>query len=422
MNKLSLEDLILSAKTLMLFKYPFLGHMAISMEFIESKEIPTAATDGVRIYWNRSFFEGLTKKQIVFIIAHEILHAVYEHVGRRKSRDPGLWNMAVDYVVNSTIIEEINKKAMQDGTGIATMPEGGLLSDKYTHEMSADEVYVLLQKSGCEVQMPLDTHLDENGQPNGGKSGSGTEPGSVPGVELTADTRNGLPSLNEQEMEAIRDKVREMAMNAMQAAGDAPEGIKRALNNLIEPKLDWRELIDLTITSMFSDDYTYAKPSRRSGDNWGRVNSIIRPGVTDGEMVEAVCAIDASGSMSDEQIRDLLSEIQGIMSMFDNWKLTLMTFDADVYNVEEFTPKNVYDFNKYVCERVYGGGGTSFEKVYEYIRKNMDPTPEKLIMFTDGMPNYGWGDPDLVDTLFVIHYPYKHNPPKPPFGQYAYYE
>ena len=49
---------------------------------------PTAATDGRNLYYNTQFFNAMSNKEIEFVIAHEILHCVFDHLGRREDRNP----------------------------------------------------------------------------------------------------------------------------------------------------------------------------------------------------------------------------------------------------------------------------------------------------------------------------------------------
>jgi predicted metal-dependent peptidase len=122
-----------------------------------------------------------------------------------------------------------------------------------------------------------------------------------------------------------------------------------------------------------------------------------------------------SGSISDAQGRDMISEVKGIMEEYKEFKLDLWCFDTEVYSYAQFTGDNADDITSYECK---GGGGTDFEANWKFM-KNEGITPKKFIMFTDGLPFDSWGDEDYCDTLFVIH---GSETIIPPFGQYAYYK
>jgi predicted metal-dependent peptidase len=187
-------------------------------------------------------------------------------------------------------------------------------------------------------------------------------------------------------------------------------GVKRMIANLIEPKLDWRTLLDAHIRSQMKDDYTFQRLSRRT---WG--TGAIMPAQNFIERVECWGAIDASGSTTDEMVTAFLSEMKGIMESFQDFRIGILCFDTEVYNVYEFTPENFDDVYSYT---IRGGGGTMFEAIFEFF-KSQDIEPNRLAIFTDGLPNAGWGDPDYCDTIFIIH----SNPQiTAPFGLTAHYE
>jgi hypothetical protein len=125
----------------------------------------------------------------------------------------------------------------------------------------------------------------------------------------------------------------------------------------------------------------------------------VFPGTDFAETIDVSVAIDASGSMSDEMLKDILSEIKGIMQAFDDFKLAIWSFDTEVYGYKLFTPDNIDEIDAYEVE---GGGGTMFECNWEYMKDN-DIAPKLFVMFTDGYPGDGWGDENYADTLFVIH-------------------
>ena len=75
-------DKIIVARVGLLLRHPFFGNLATRLKIQEGSEwMTTAATDGRVIYFNREFFEPLSVKQVEFVIAHEILHNVFDHMG-----------------------------------------------------------------------------------------------------------------------------------------------------------------------------------------------------------------------------------------------------------------------------------------------------------------------------------------------------
>jgi predicted metal-dependent peptidase len=74
--------------------------------------IPTAATDGKRYYWNPKFVLKQSRIGLRIICGHEAWHAIYMHPQRRGSRLPKLWNIAVDYIVNGTVMDDFKARKM----------------------------------------------------------------------------------------------------------------------------------------------------------------------------------------------------------------------------------------------------------------------------------------------------------------------
>ena len=101
-----LETRLAQARIKMLMKMPFFGNIALHLSFKESQEIETAATDGRSIYYNKKFIEELKVDELIFLIAHEVCHVVWQHMRRRESRQHMLWNVACDYVINAMLINE----------------------------------------------------------------------------------------------------------------------------------------------------------------------------------------------------------------------------------------------------------------------------------------------------------------------------
>jgi predicted metal-dependent peptidase len=98
---------IIVARVGLLLRHPFFGNMATRLRILAADEwCPTAAVDGRNLYFNTQFFNKMNNKEIEFVIAHEILHCVFDHLGRREGRDPKLYNIAADYIVNNLLVRD----------------------------------------------------------------------------------------------------------------------------------------------------------------------------------------------------------------------------------------------------------------------------------------------------------------------------
>ena len=377
---------IIRARISLLLQQPFWGTLATRLILRDATDegwCATAGTDGRYFYYNRNFISKLNKAECVFLVAHEVEHCVYDHMSRRGSRKPKMWNAASDFVINLELRQH-NVGKMPDPK---TCGVTACYDEKYK-DMFAEEVYELLEKDPNQQFPEFDVHF---------------EPGDGKGVPMS-----------EEERRVLQDEIRNAVMQAAKAAGagNTPAGVKRMLKDLVEPQMDWREILNMKIQSMFKNDFTWSRCSRKS-----QASGIYLPATREDVRVEAAVSIDCSGSMSDEMLRDLLSEVKGIMEQFKDFKLRVWCFDTRVYNPVEFTPDTLDDIDNY---DIKGGGGTDFMCNWNYMKEN-DIQPERFIMMTDGYPGGSWGDPDYADTLFLIHGD-PHRRLIAPFGITAWYE
>lgn len=390
----AVREKLVTARIALLLKAPFFGNLATRLQLVNADEwCGTAATDGRKFYYNSEFINKLPQKQIEFLVGHEVLHVVYDHMDRRGSRDPQLFNIAADYCVNADLKEQ----------RIGEFIPVGLYDKKYIG-WSSEEVYDDLYANAEKISIPdllkqlLDEHLDgdDDGDGKDGKDGKG----------------GNRPGLTAEEKRQLKDEIREAVLQAAEAAGagNLPAGVKRIINTMTQPQMNWRELIRQQIQSLVKSDFTWMRPSRRS---WHM--DAVFPGNNFAETIDVCVSIDASGSMSEGMLRDILSEVKGIMQSFDDFKLQVWSFDTSVYNHTTFSPDNIDDIDTWDLQ---GGGGTTFECNWEFMKEN-EIAPKFFIMFTDGYPGDGWGDEDYCDTLFVIH---GTTSITAPWGQTAYYE
>jgi len=392
----AVREKIVGARIALLLKAPFFGNLATRLRLENADEwCPTAATDGRKLYYNSEFLKKMPAKQLEFLIGHEVLHCVYDHMGRRGERDPQLWNIADDYCVNQDLLDQ------RIGERIPV----GLYEPKY-RGWSAEEVYDDLEKNADKIDIDdlldklLDEHLDGDGDSGEGEDGDEKKDGK------------GRPKLSEEERKQIRDEIKEAVMTAAQTvgAGNLPSGVKRLIKDLTAPQLNWRELLQQQIVSTIRSDYTWSRVSRKGWD----IDAVL-PGNDVEREIDICVAIDASGSMSDSMLKDILSEVKGIMESYNSFKLHLWSFDTEVYNATVFTQENLDEIMEW---EVGGGGGTIFEANWEYM-KEQDIAPKKFVMFTDGYPGMGWGDENYCDTLFIVH---GSTTIEAPFGLTAYYD
>jgi predicted metal-dependent peptidase len=396
------REMLITARVGLLLKASFFGNLATRLKLINADEwCSTAATDGRNFYYNSRFIKMLRPKEIEFLFGHEVLHCVYDHFGRRGERDHQLFNIANDYCVNADLIKH------KVGEKITSVP---CLHEPKYDGMSSEEIYDILYKKAEKIDIGklldqmLDEHLDGEGDPDGDEDGEGND-GDKKG--------KGRPKLTPEERQAIKDEIKEAMLAAaatVDGAGNLPAGVKRLIQELTEPQMNWRELLRMQLESTIKSDYTWMRASRK-----GWHMDAVMPGMKVDPMIDIAVALDASGSISETMLKDFLGEIQGIMDSFPAYKIHVITFDTEAYNPAQYDSDNLEDICDY---EVKGGGGTDFDCIFKYLKDN-EIEPKRLVVFTDGYPFGSWGDENYADTVWILH---GTTSIVPPWGQYAYYD
>jgi predicted metal-dependent peptidase len=325
---------------------------------------------------------------------------VYDHFGRRGDRDPQLFNIANDYCVNADLIKH------RVGEKITSVP---CLHDPKYDGMSSEEIYDLLYEKAEKIDIGklLDQMIDEHLDGEGDEDKDGGEGGDKDGKG------KGRPKLTPEERQQIKDEIKEAMLAAaatVDGAGNLPAGVKRLIQELTEPQMNWRELLRMQLESTIKSDYTWMRASRK-----GWHMDAVMPGMKVDPMIDIAVALDASGSISETMLKDFLGEIQGIMDSFPAYKIHVFTFDTEAYNPAQYDSDNLDDICDY---EVKGGGGTDFDAIYNYLKAE-EIEPKRLVVFTDGYPFGSWGDENYADTVWILH---GTTTIEPPWGQYAYYD
>lgn len=401
-SDVEVEDMLIKARVDMLVDAPFFGNLATRLVLKDAtKWCPTLATDGKYFYYNKHFVAAMNEKERVFGFGHEILHCVYDHfdVNRRGDRNPMLWNIANDYVINADLID-------------ANIGEQIRLVDicfdwKYRGKVSEeiyDELFKEMEEQGrIQYVDTFDVHLDREDGDDEGADGM-DKPG-----EGNNDGTDGPIKYTDEEKEQIKQEFQNATMQSAKAAGagNLPGGVRKMLDKLLNPQLDWRQLLAMQIQSVIRSDYNWMTPSRKGADE-----GYYLPGMDRETTIDIALALDMSGSIYDDMALDFLSEVKGIMDQYTDFRIHLFCFDTAVHNPQTFDQSNMDEFMNY---ELAGGGGTDFDCCFDYM-KEQGIQPKKFVMFTDGYPWNSWGDESYCDTLFIVHGGGYGEPPVAPFG------
>jgi predicted metal-dependent peptidase len=397
-EKNKILDKLITARVGLLLRHPFFGNLATRMQLIDASDwCSTLATDGRNFYYNNEFVDKLKPKEAEFGFAHEVLHNVFDHMGRREGRDPQLSNIAADYAANQILKDE----------KIGEVPNFiKIYQDNKYRGWSYEQIYNELYEKAEKIDLSqlgelLDEHLDGEGDgESDGEDGDGDKQGK------------GRPKLTAEEKKQIRDEIKEAMIAAAQSAGAGrvPAALQRFITDFTEPKMDWRQMLRMNIQSIMKSNFSFSRPNRKS-----QHCGAILPGMMNEETIDVSVAIDMSGSISNQQAMDFLSEVKGIMDEYQDFKLDLWCFDTEVYGYKQFTGDTADEIMEYECK---GGGGTDFDANYDFMKQE-GIEPKRFIMFTDGYPCGSWGDENYCESLFIVH---GNDSIIAPFGQTAHYK
>ena len=319
----SVRNKIIKARTSLLLEHPFFGSLCLRMEPKEDHGCATAWTDGRTLAYNPRYVANLKDEQVLGLMAHTVMHPACQHHTRRMGRDHGLWNMACDYAINWILLD----------AGLDLPPK--YLDNPVYHGKSADEIYVALcgDRGGEEKpalsdgqgeadgEMDVDNagaqagesddlgdmsesgsgEADGDGQveeglagDDPGEKGSPVESGDPGGSGEVRDSEDS--ELGGATSESGSDEEWELALaQAAQKAreiGDLPGGLERLINDVLNPKLDWKELLSRYISDRARDDYSWMPPNKRFLHL-----DVILPSLSHQKLPEVVLALDTSGSV-----------------------------------------------------------------------------------------------------------------------------
>jgi len=390
---LATEQDIIQARIRMLLKETFFGVLATRLKIVDASEwIPTCATDGRHLYFNAKFFGELDKSGKDFVIAHEVLHCVYDHLDRRGGRDSRLWNCAADYAINYELVEV--------GFKMPKLPNGkelGLYDKKYAG-MTANEIYdILKEKSdkgefGSDIDA-FDVHLsnDGSGNSNGDGKDSFDETGKTAPIPLSEEDKREIEN-------EIKQAIQQAIKNCDPSGKGLPARIKRYVDALNNNKIHWADFVNKQIQSSIINDFHWSKPNRKVMSQ-----GIILPSSKKEGSISVAVGVDTSGSINKKMFTDFITEVYGIMQQFASYEIFFFCWDATCYTLHRFDETNADDL--LTIEFEGGGGNDGIVFIEKYLEEN-DVSFENLVLFTDGHILGDWDNgtpPHYADkTTFVI--------------------
>lgn len=367
--------------------------------------IATASTNGRDEKYGRGFVKSLSDKELSFVVLHEALHKALRHLttwSKLHDENAQLANSACDYVINLMLLDldpsgdSIVMPKYKDGL-LKGKPMG--LLDVRFKGMNAKQVFDILKKE------------QQEGGSGGDKPEDGGTPidgsGRVPGKGGTPDDGAGLDDhdwdgagemTSEETKELARDidQAIRQGLMAEKKVGKGAGGMSRELQDLLDPKVDWREVLR---------EFVKSTCRAKDASSWRRVNrrflstGVYMPSMIGEKVGHLVVAVDTSGSIGQAELSKFLAEVKGIAEEVNPDKVDLIYWDSSVAAHEEYEESDVANIVSSTKPR--GGGGTSPSCVSSFL-SSKKISPECIVVLTDGYVGSDWGHGWTAPLLWAI--------------------
>ena len=331
------ESRILKARVRLLLSQPFFGNLLLYLEPVERKgmAMPTVSTDGDHLFYDPKFVMGLPMEHLIGVMVHEVGHIALRHLARWQGRSPIRWNVAADLAINDLIINTTDN----NGNRSFQLPADVLFNPDW-HDQTAEWIYNKLPDDID--KKTLDDHS-----------------------EWKDFDKDGSSVAKEQEW---KDRIGKAAVDA-RTRGKLPGKWQTVIDDFLQPQLDWKTILTDTIVSNSRNDYRMFPPNKKH--LW---RGFYLPSMR-GEEINIMFGCDVSGSISDEEIQEALSEVKGICDQFSDYTIYLRTFDTNIHERAELHP-----FDQ-IPKVVTGRGGTDFDEICREAEKT--PGISALVIFSD---------------------------------------
>jgi len=341
------------------------------------EDIPSACTNGRDEQYGREFIKKLDDKELAFVVLHETLHKAYRHMITWKKlhdEDHRLANLACDYVINLQL-RDMDKDELL--LAMPKTPDGKPLGaiDERFRGMNAKQVFDILK--------------EEQEEGGGGGGGEGFDEHDWEGAKALSEEEK--KQLEKEVDQAIRQGI----IAEQKVVGKGGGRMGRDLADLVEPKVDWRDVLR---------EFVKATCNAKDTSSWRRVNrrylssDVYMPSLIGERVGHLVIGIDTSGSVGNKELGEFLSEVQSIAKDVHPDKVDLIYWDGEVAGHEEYSSSQVDSIID--STKPKGGGGTDPTCVMEYMKEKAIK-PEAIIMLTDGYIG-NWGDEWNAPILWTI--------------------
>lgn len=346
-----MQETVAKLQSSLFSRAPFYAEIMSQLKFIENKNVPIAATDGLFIYYNTKYMQGLSEGQRNYIIMHELYHVILLHCLRDDGKDPRIWNIAADCVVNS-FVDQFAMRMKYFGIPFNRPDEGCFLDDFDYY--SVEELYDILS-AGTKLERKWQTIIVSFGNRQ---------------IDL-------MVNASKEEQEYIKQLISSIIDRASAWGGEGSFATTRLLNMLAAKKrLPWKRLLKRMWMQQEEEDSSYLTPERK----YLHMGLIVSGwGVYETEKLPEIWAfIDSSGSIEDGTINEFLAQLYIISKEFGA-ALNIAYWDVSVKDVY-LNIKDPAEVGKCIP---HSSGGTYADCIYDYLQVNKI-VPDAMLIFTDG--------------------------------------
>lgn len=369
------------ARAQLIVSQPFFAAILLSMPIVESEDIQTMATDGESILFNSLWVDTLSVPEVLFTLAHEVLHCVFDHMGRRENKTPNRYNQAADYVINQILSDD----------NIGSMPKGGLL-DRSLYDRGGKTT------EGIYKLIPSENENKKSGD-QGGALDQVHDSGTKQGTQKTDAAKQAQKSADMQ--------VRVIAAkNVAKMQGMLSAGLARLVDEITASKTDWKKELRKFLNERAKNEYSYSRPKRRFLSQ-----DLYLPSLTGEKLGKIAIAVDCSGSVDSALLAMFSAELQAIRDDLKPSEISVIYFDDKVSFTESFTDNNTA---QKIELKAHGGGGTAFSPVIDHVNAMQDH-PACLVFLTDLICN-DFGDCPDYPVLWCVPMGVNKNFNKTPYG------
>ena len=377
-----------------------------------SDDMFTAYTDGVNKRYSKPFLETIDcEPKLRGLVLHENLHVALKQIPRGKDmfkEDSKIANMAADFVVND-IIANIKGTISGGNEAIVALPEGALY-DPFFHNWNMREVYNYIRKEnpqrGKGTGSSSDGHEDgdeQNSSPSqGGKQNSNNKIKAngkeydMGGDGFDEHDWESFKDITPEELKELSDGIDKALREGGMLAGRMGAKMPRAIGELLEPKIDWRDALRDFVSSAMKgkDEFTWRKMNKRQ-----MANDIYMPSMENETIGEVIVAIDTSGSIGGAELTEFATELASICDLVQPDAVRVLWWDTMVHGEQVFKADSYGQIASLL--KPLGGGGTHVGSVATYINEKK-LNAECVIVFTDGYVEHDIEWNIVPPTLWMI--------------------